>query len=190
MSVTTSWGDFTLENVSISASATNLAIIIWCDDRTTTTTTDILRIGGYVTLVQGAKAPVAMVLPFGQEIARCQRYFCKSFAQATVPAEGVASTFRPGFAWADTALGVTPIRYPVQMRTAPTITYYKPAAIAGTNGMWQWYDPAAGVYKTASAMTTNSASDENAFSVSMTVTGATNRYAYIVQGHFTADARL
>lgn len=188
LSVTTSWGDFTLENVSISASATNLAIIIWCDDRTTTTTTDILRIGGYVTLVQGAKAPVAMVLPFGEELARCQRYFCKSFAPATNPAEGVASTWWPGFAWATTNMGVTQICYPVQMRVAPTVTYYKPAAITGTNGMWQWFDGSA--YQTASAMTTNAAADQNGFSVSLTVSGLTFGRGYIVQGHFTADARL
>jgi hypothetical protein len=75
ISVTTSWADYLVENVSISSSATNLGIFIWSDDRATTTTTDILRIGGYVTLTQGVAVAPAIVLPFETELRRAQRYY-------------------------------------------------------------------------------------------------------------------
>lgn len=74
LSVTTSWADYTVENVSISASATNLALIIWCDDKTTTTTTDILRIGGYCWLGKGSTAAAAIPTPYEEELRRCRRY--------------------------------------------------------------------------------------------------------------------
>lgn len=75
ISVTTSWVDYVVENVSISASATNIAIFIWSDDKTNTQTTDILRIGGYVTLAKGAVAPDPIVLPIEVERERCKRYY-------------------------------------------------------------------------------------------------------------------
>ena len=91
IAVTTSWADYVVENVTIPANATNIAILIWSDDRATTTTTDILRIGGYVTLTRGAVAPPGLVLPFAEELARCQRYFQKTFPLATAPADGAGT---------------------------------------------------------------------------------------------------
>jgi len=75
ISVTTSWADYVVENVSISGSATNIAIFVWSDDKTNTQTTDILRIGGYVTLARGAVAPDPIVLPIEIERERCKRYY-------------------------------------------------------------------------------------------------------------------
>jgi len=136
IAVTTSWADYVVENVTIPANATNIAILIWSDDRATTTTTDILRIGGYVTLTRGAVAPPGLVLPFAEELARCQRYFQKTFPLATAPADGA------GTAGAMTVvpLGATGYlayfwQFP-RMRTAPTIATYNPGA-SGTSAYWR-----------------------------------------------------
>jgi hypothetical protein len=74
LSVTTSWADYTVENVSISASATNVGVFIWSDDTTNTQNTDVLRIGGYLTATLGAKAPLAQVDDYLSELLRCKRF--------------------------------------------------------------------------------------------------------------------
>jgi hypothetical protein len=79
IAVTTSWVDYLLENASIPSNANNIAILIWSDDRTNAATTDILRIGGGVTLVKGITCPVSIVLPIAEEEMRCRRYFRDRF---------------------------------------------------------------------------------------------------------------
>lgn len=75
LGVTASWGDFTLENVSIPSNATNIALMIWCDDKSTTQTTDILRVGGYVSLIAGQKVAPVTQRSYEQELADCLAYY-------------------------------------------------------------------------------------------------------------------
>jgi hypothetical protein len=89
IAVTTSWATYTVENISISASATNLAVFIWCDDKTTTTTTDILRIAD-VQLEAGATASAFQRRRQGEVLAACQRYYTKTFRQAVVTDQNTA----------------------------------------------------------------------------------------------------
>lgn len=74
LGVTTGWADYLIENVSISASAKNIGFLIWNDDKTTTTTTDILRIGGKVAFHPGASAPTYSPPSYEEELAECLRY--------------------------------------------------------------------------------------------------------------------
>lgn len=132
ISPTTSWADYSVTNISISASMTNLAIFIWSDDRTTTTTTDILRVGGYVTLCKGATAPSAQVRGLMEEYELCKRYCQKTFALGSAPAQNFGTTDAISFfqtVGASTADLIGPLWYPSgRMRTAPTITTYNPSA--------------------------------------------------------------
>jgi hypothetical protein len=135
ISVTTSWADYTVENVSIGASATNLAVMIWADDTTSTQTTDILRIGGYVTLTKGATAADAMVAAFPDELAACKRKFETSFPYGTAPAQNAGVNTGPWMYLAGRA-GTTSqygqIEFKVEKRVAPTaMTFYSPAAASG-----------------------------------------------------------
>jgi len=91
ISVTTSWVDYKLENQSIPSNATNIAILIWSDDRATTTTTDILRIGGKVTLTQGASVQAPIVLPVADEAERCRRLYETLTLRLQVFANGVGN---------------------------------------------------------------------------------------------------
>lgn len=129
---TTSWADYTVVNVSITASMTNLAIFIWNDDRTTTTTTDILRVGGYVTLCKGATAPSAQVRGLMEEYELCKRYCQKTFALGSAPAQNFGTTGALSFfqlVGSSAADVVGPFYYPSgRMRSAPTITTYNPSA--------------------------------------------------------------
>lgn len=132
ISPTTSWADYSVTNISISASMTNLAIFIWSDDRTTTTTTDILRVGGYVTLCKGASAPSAQVRGLMEEYELCKRYCQKTFALGSAPAQNFGTTGAVSFfqlVGSSAADVVGPFYMPSgRMRAAPTITTYNPSA--------------------------------------------------------------
>lgn len=66
---------------------------------------------------------------FGQELRECQRYYCKSFPVGTAPADnqggGVGSTNSA----TQNFFSVAQVSFPVEMRAAPTITYYNPSAV-------------------------------------------------------------
>ena len=75
---------------------------------------------------------------FGQEIAACQRYFNKTFAYATAPANGAGHTWVGALGW-DTRITTQSAnvnwQYPVAMRTAPTGTLYN-TRTGGAAGQW------------------------------------------------------
>jgi hypothetical protein len=64
------------------------------------------------------------------ELAMCQRYYQKSFAQGTAPATnaGRNSSVENYAIQAAGAFGLALVRLPVVMRTAPTVTIYNPSA--------------------------------------------------------------
>lgn len=84
-----------------------------------------------VRLEANASATAFAALPFGLEVARCQRYYEKSFTYATAPAQNVGgstnyATFIAGKAGATTQFGQ--VYFLVQKRTTPGFTSYNPAA--------------------------------------------------------------
>jgi hypothetical protein len=69
---TTSWATYKVaEGAAISGSATNLGVLVWNDDRTTTQTTDILRIAD-VQLERGKVCTDIERTPRSLEVLRCQ----------------------------------------------------------------------------------------------------------------------
>jgi len=73
LSPTTSWATYRVEGLTVGASANNLAVFIWCEDETTTVTTDYLLITD-VQLEEGPTCSGFERRHYAQELALCQRY--------------------------------------------------------------------------------------------------------------------
>lgn len=117
LSPTTSWATYRVEGLTVGASANNLAVMIWCEDESTTVTTDILRITD-VQLEEGAVCTEIERRPYVQELALCQRYYDRlQFSSTTIVAFLAFSGDTAGrgyFTWA------------IQKRVAPTVTFSTP----------------------------------------------------------------
>lgn len=181
IAVTTAWADYTVINVAISASATNLALMIWSDDKTNTTTTDILRIGGYITMTPTATAPMASVAPYPIEKANCMRWYEKTYEESVAPGAATAvgmAMYGPHVS--GSANGFI-ANFKVPKRADPTVVYYDSA---GTSGKYSKRNGGAyGNALTASAVSTAQTSSifDGDTAQSTGVPG---------MGHFTADASL
>jgi hypothetical protein len=95
----------------------------------------------YITGVQLEKGSTATAFdyrPFGTELALCQRYYFKTFSQATAPANNTSATGAKVYnvqVSSTTAGGGVQIGFPTTMRTTPaTVTTYNIGA--GTAGAW------------------------------------------------------
>lgn len=114
LSPTTSWATYRVENLTVGASANNLAVFIWCEDESTTVTTDILRITD-VQLEEGAACMAFERRLLALERALCERYF-QAFGGAsfeTVAAGGAQ----------DASNCITMLPLKTRMRANPSITY-------------------------------------------------------------------
>lgn len=119
LSVTTAWAGYSVVSGTISTSTTNLGVFIWCDDRTTTTTTDKLSIGE----VQLEICPVATVFetrPVAEELSLAQRYFEVVGGEDDSQTIGVSTCYIT--AAASTTLSRTAYFWKTSKRSAPTIT--------------------------------------------------------------------
>lgn len=78
----------------------------------------------------------SQVRAFSEELALCQRYYYKTFAGATAPAQ--SGGFPGSIGYYSVLAGVSnfaqTVRFPVAMRTAPTPVFYNPAA---ANTKWR-----------------------------------------------------
>jgi hypothetical protein len=68
------------------------------------------------------------------ELSLCQRYFCKTFPQSVAPANGLGTAYFLGYS-PNTANPSTIWKYPVTMRTTPTVTLFNDR-VGGTAGEW------------------------------------------------------
>jgi len=94
----------------------------------------------YITGVQLEKGSTATSFdyrPYGTELALCQRYATSSFPSGTAWAQnaGTTGTYAYLVQVSSTTAGFgVSMPFPVQMRTAPTVTYYNPSA---ANDKWR-----------------------------------------------------
>lgn len=168
---------------TVSASATNLAVMIWNDDKTTT-------LNDVITISQWDLRRGSVGLPFEpvdiqRNLARCQRYFWKSFPQGTAPADNAGSAGSIG--GTVVTAGATSqrlfFRRPVTMRTKPTNTYYNPGA--GAAGQMQ--DATGSLDLSATTVVSND--DDGSFSVVATGNAGSTAGSRLAL-HATSDARL
>jgi hypothetical protein len=127
-SVTTSWQSFSV-SVTVPSNSKNLIAAFWTD--ADFSANDTLSVAEAM-LTRGSTVREWQPRPYPTELLLCQRYYWKTFAIDTGPAQNVgASTSEVRFpapvAGANTERPPK-ILFPVLMRAAPTVTTYNPAA--------------------------------------------------------------
>lgn len=127
------WTDITMAAGAVPSGCTNLIVVFHTDATCVQNTTlDFTNIR----LAEGAIAVPYVHEPFAVAVARCQRFFEKTFALETAPAEGV------GTIGALIGYGITGATDPwvnwqfkVEKRTTPVIAFYNVRG-AGTDAQW------------------------------------------------------
>jgi len=168
-------------NISIPAAATTGIQVVFTVGALTAGLTWTV---GNVQLEKGSTATSFDYRPYGTELQLCQRYFEKSFAQETAPAEGVDNNFQTGgVGYAGNGLYIPNVGFKVTKRTTATVTIYRPNVVA-TNGNFAVYNGA----WTSSTTTVNTANDTT-FSVNLS-SNITQNNGYAILGAWTASAEL
>lgn len=115
LSVTTSWATYKVENISVGASTNNLAVFIWCEDESTTVTTDILRI----TDVQLEEGTACMAIE--RRHLQVERLLCRRYLRSY--GGGTFETIAIGTQTANNAGLFGLMHDSSPMRAAQTLTY-------------------------------------------------------------------
>lgn len=122
------WRDLDAITASVGSSANNLIVMVWTEGTAAQNVTLDL---GRMQLERGYSASDFEVRPFSVELELCKRYYVKSFGVDVAPAQSVAGNtehfFTAHTAGANTNRSGT-VAFPVEMRAAPTVTLYNPAA--------------------------------------------------------------
>ena len=132
LGVTGSWAEYRASALMDTSSIKNVAVFIWCDD-TSTTLGDFLYVTDVQLEINNSPTPFER-RPFGVELALCQRYYEKSYADATAPGtatneSSITSSYTYG---ATTASWIgTSSAYKVTKMKDPDVTIYD---IAGNSG--------------------------------------------------------
>lgn len=179
--VTASWVRFGGTFV-VPAGTLNLLPMLWTDGQPAIN--DQLHIA-QAGLYDGEEVQDWAPVTPAEELSRCQRFYAKTFALGTAPAQNVgvdtgALRFVATVAGANPERGAS-WRYPVAMRATPTVTLYNPAAANA-----QARDETAAA--DCSATTTIGATDS---SIGLGMTGAAGTaVGNLLTVHATADAEL
>lgn len=145
--------------------------------------------------ITGVQLEVGEATPFehrsyGDELARCQRYYEKSFTQDTAPVAGIGMPDRivgTSFSTLNNTLG-TYQEFSVTKRASPTMTIYRTSAAgSAASGSANWYNGSS--WQETTSITTSA--NERVFRVDLgSLTGAGFGDAFLVGLHYTADAEL
>jgi hypothetical protein len=176
ITITNSWATYKVENVSIdTATVNNLAVLIYTPNAESINDTFYLS---QVQLNEGTRALDYKPQSFAEELARCARYYQKSFEYATAPAQ--ATSNNKGAAWLyshETTQGRR-VELATRMRTTPTLTTY--STVSANN---QWYDASNGQDRGTSP---SEQSDSGMILASTTFSAG----AYSCFQHWSLDAEL
>lgn len=135
LSATTSWVTyFPTANGAISSSATNLAVFVWTDDKTTTQTTDFFLLTD-VQLERGIVSTAVERVSKALHQQMDSRFYRKSYDETTVP--GTATTLGDVFTYIDQFTSLagrstsTHVGWPTPMRAIPVVVVWDP--VGGNN---------------------------------------------------------
>lgn len=145
-------------------------------------TSNFFRLTG-IKIDLGSVATPIQFVPFEMDLARCRRYYQKSFLYTTTPAQNTGSgdAEQSIAGKAGTTTQLIEVRLHPELRAAPTVTLYNPSAANG-----QIRDLTAGVDCSATAV-----SNGNAKALTLTATGnASTAVGNILSIHWIADAEL
>lgn len=174
----TGWVDFFVTG-TLGSSLTNICVMVWTEGTLAQNGTLSLANCG---LIRGSAAPVAHTARhFSDELGLCQRYYQKSFALDTTPAQSVGANAISHNAF-NTASLTSRYLYilPTRMRAAPTGTLYNPSA-------------ANAQIRNGSRSSDFSSSSVSARDVSLTINGvcpASTTVDDAISYHFTAESEL
>ena len=180
LNVTTGWAAYTVTAAVDTASTANVAVLIWCDDATTTVS-DVLHLSG-AQLEAGSTATGYEHKPRETELAECQRHFQKSYAQGVVPGASTVDGACVATTIAVATRHFIATRFPVVMRTSPAVTVYSQD---GTSGAISLYTDSA-TKLTGASLTGTSDASVGAY-ISTSGSGVEHQRQFF---HFTASADL
>lgn len=172
---------FFAERFQVPAGTNNLIFFFWTtNEAAQNVAIELTR----VAMTEGQLSMPFVEAPFSEEVRRCQRFYEKTFALETAPAEGVGVS--AGHDLASTAIDAVfdPMVnwvFKVEKRAAPTVSLYNPRA-AGTDGQWDTNAASLANARALSPTTSHVIIDNNGIPPS----GSNGRY-YICA---VADARL
>jgi hypothetical protein len=145
----------------------------------------------YITGVQlevGSSATGFEYVNYQTSLANCQRYYSKSAQTGTAPADGntynTDCVYQMNVTNSTSTLVTSFFSFPQNMRSAPTITFYR-SSLSATAGKWGYYT---GSWQNASATTTACLTDKG-MTVEMGGTYTANN-AYTIAGGWSASAEL
>ncbi len=146
----------------------------------------------YITGVQlevGNTATDFEYRPYGTELQLCQRYYHKSPSQGSAPANQGQDIGHTATAINANELLAGMLRFPVVMRTTPTLTMYRPnAGVTGADNKWSVN--LSGGWAATTDSTYNSLSD-NAVQFYFTQSGSfTFGQSYLILGAYAFSAEL
>ena len=141
-----------------------------------------------VQLEVGSQATPFEHRTFGDELALCQRYYCKSYDYGTAPGTSTIVGCRWGRNYSDASRSANPTsntNFPVTMRTLPTLTFYSKT---GTSGSWSKGGSNPSASSTDEAVTGHySTLSQNGF---FAISGINPASANWFGGHFTAESEI
>ena len=181
--LTTSWQRFQY-TATLASTATQMQFLVFCTPTGTAGAADNFDITGLQVELGSVATPFARSSGTIQgEISACQRYYAKSYAQATAPAASPVYTnsimYWLAVVWAAAGDGRMSVRFPVTMRTAPTVTIYSPNNGSTAN----WYNESQAIQVSAATQYI----EDTGYSIYL---NATSNAKTVLTHHYTASAEL
>jgi hypothetical protein len=187
VAITGGWNTFSFDNATCPTGAENLALILYTNDASFTFAGGAEINISEFQLVADSEATEFRSKPFTQEIADCQRFFAKTFPQATTPADAIGSILgalaeMTGGHGGNAEWCAVNWRFPTPMVAVPTITTYNPGSTATTAG--EWNNAAGTDDKTGTIVATGA----DATTIYMSEANSVSNTMYYI--HATADSRF
>lgn len=177
------WTDMDPLTVTLGSSFNNLIVFAWTEG----TAAQNVTLGiGKMRLTRGNYAGEIHIPTFQEMWSDCRRYYWKSFDDGIAPAQNVGTSSGEiigiaGKAGVSASGGTMSVRFPMEMRTTPAMTYYNPSVANAQMRDW-----------TASVdMGSTATLDVTSASFAVTATGnASTAVGNIIRVHATADGEL